>query len=488
MPAEDWAAALPRILAGLCPDHPDLPDLGYAIEDWRRAVAAAGIADALPAAVVAAALESRFADLPGAFVRGAVVLAGLRPLRALPFRVVMLLGMDDGAFPRQGRPSADDRLRREPRPGDPDPRHEDRQALLDTLITTRDRLWIAWTGMDPRTGEELPPAPVVGDLLAHAAQVTGLDDDQAATRLVRRHRLLAAQDDPGPAWPAADLPAVAAALVRRPRTVDRCGPCADAPRPLRLDLDTIVRGWLRPDRVWLRRLGVRQVWLDAPPADDEGAPADRDDRRDLAALLVEGSATEADRAIAFGLLPPGPPGALALAALEADLGPLPVRARALREAATRTVLRLEHAGITVAVPVELLPDGPWTWAEDADTPARLRAAVLAILAQAAGHGPGRLITPKPKAAVIRVPAAADPAAALALLLRPWTDPGPVPWHPGAALAIAAGKDPEPVWPADAAARLVWPDPDRPWQHDGFGGLSDAWLPLLAAPADGWVGP
>ncbi|MFU8839898.1 MAG: exodeoxyribonuclease V subunit gamma [Nitriliruptoraceae bacterium] len=96
---------------------------------------------------------------------GAITVTGMVPLRNLPHRVVCLVGMDDGALPRAGSPLGFDLLEVPRRPGDPDPRLEDRQLLLDAILAAGDHLIITATGHDPRTNEERQPAVPISELL-----------------------------------------------------------------------------------------------------------------------------------------------------------------------------------------------------------------------------------------------------------------------------------------------------------------------------------
>ncbi len=99
------------------------------------------------------------------FLGGGITFCGLVPLRALPFRMVAALGMDDGAFPRQDRNRAFNAMRRRPRLGDRSARDDDRLLFLQFLMAARDWLYISYTGQDVRSGDPLEPSPVVGELL-----------------------------------------------------------------------------------------------------------------------------------------------------------------------------------------------------------------------------------------------------------------------------------------------------------------------------------
>ncbi|MDR3068186.1 MAG: exodeoxyribonuclease V subunit gamma, partial [Cellulomonas sp.] len=70
-------------------------------------------------------------DRRSGYRNGALTVCGFAPLRAVPHRVVVLLGLDGGAFPRRGAPDGDDVTARDPLVGEPDPRAVDRQLFLD---------------------------------------------------------------------------------------------------------------------------------------------------------------------------------------------------------------------------------------------------------------------------------------------------------------------------------------------------------------------
>ena len=99
------------------------------------------------------------------FRTGQITVCTLMPMRSVPHRLICLLGLDEGAFPRQARRDGDDLLLQDPRPGDRDPRAEDRQLLLDALMAAQDALVITYSGHDERTGAYRPPSVPVGELM-----------------------------------------------------------------------------------------------------------------------------------------------------------------------------------------------------------------------------------------------------------------------------------------------------------------------------------
>ncbi len=110
------------------------------------------------------------------FCTGHLTVCTLVPMRSIPHRVVCLLGLDDGTFPRHIERDGDDLTARHPRVGDRDVRSEDRQLLLDALLAAQDHLVVTFSGRDERSNLPRPPAVPVGELLDvvdHTVQVPG---------------------------------------------------------------------------------------------------------------------------------------------------------------------------------------------------------------------------------------------------------------------------------------------------------------------------
>ena len=148
-------------------------------DEWQVAEARRQLAEALDAAgdradVVRlglsdarALLAHRLRGRPtrANFRTGHLTMCTMVPMRSVPHRVVCLLGLDDGVFPRQTHVDGDDVLARSPRVGERDPRSEDRQLFLDAVLAAEERLVVLYTGADERTGAERPPAVPLGELL-----------------------------------------------------------------------------------------------------------------------------------------------------------------------------------------------------------------------------------------------------------------------------------------------------------------------------------
>ncbi len=122
---------------------------------------------ALTLAEIRAVLDHRLRGRPTTANHrtGDLTVCTLVPMRSVPHRVVCLLGMDDGAFPRRLSGDGDDLVDADPCVGDRDARTEDRQLLLDALLAAGDAFVVTYGGRDERTNERRPPAVPIGELL-----------------------------------------------------------------------------------------------------------------------------------------------------------------------------------------------------------------------------------------------------------------------------------------------------------------------------------
>jgi exodeoxyribonuclease V gamma subunit len=275
-------------------------------------------------ALLAARLEGR--PTRANFRTGHLTVCTLHPMRSVPHRVVCLLGLDDGAFPRRSPRNGDDLLLAAPRVGDRDPRAEDRQLLLDALMAAREHLIVTFSGNDERTNQQRPPAVPVGELLdavdATAVAPPGSDDPRARSLVLVRHPLqpfdpanfAAGRLTAGRPW-SYDPVALDGALAL---TGDRARPAPFLTEPLPLlDEETLALADLvafveRPVRAFLRqRLGVSAVSYDDEVDDRLPVELDGLELWGVGQRLLEGvmSGTAprdcALAEIARGTLPPG---------------------------------------------------------------------------------------------------------------------------------------------------------------------------------------
>ncbi len=334
MPLEGWAAAIAGAADGLtaAPGGAawERVELGRLLEG----VVAEGTTDgdvtgtelALPE--IRALLADRLRGRPtrASFRTGHLTICTLVPMRSVPHRVVCLMGLDDGAFPRHTARDGDDLLLRDPHVGDRDARTEDRQLLLDALLAATDHLVITYAARDERTNLRRPPAVPLGELL-DVVDRTARFPDVAVTRerVVVEH----------PLQPFDRRNFHEGALVRertwsfdrvaldgaRALSGDRTGPplFLDQPLPPRgesvVELDELVWFVQHPVRSFLRgRLGVWGGWAEDELNDALSVELNALEKWKVGNRLLEArlAGAEMERCIAAeiarGELPPEPVG------------------------------------------------------------------------------------------------------------------------------------------------------------------------------------
>ena len=97
---------------------------------------------------------------------GRITFCSMVPQRAIPFRFVAVLGLNEGEFPRQENSGGLDLMARHRRLGDRDQRLNDRYLFLETLMSARAWLHLSFIGEDEHTGKPRNPAQPLAELLA----------------------------------------------------------------------------------------------------------------------------------------------------------------------------------------------------------------------------------------------------------------------------------------------------------------------------------
>lgn len=143
-------------------------------------------------ALVSSSLEQEQKGL--GFMTGGVTFCAMLPMRSIPFKVIAMIGMNDGAFPRQNSAQGFDQIAQSPpKRGDRSLRDEDRYLFLETLLSARSCLYISYIGQSIRDNSEMPPSVLVSELL-DAIRRGFVPDGGGCTvehQLVTRHRLQA---------------------------------------------------------------------------------------------------------------------------------------------------------------------------------------------------------------------------------------------------------------------------------------------------------
>ncbi|GGP20335.1 exodeoxyribonuclease V subunit gamma [Silvimonas iriomotensis] len=174
----EWSEAGRALLAAFFESANDserltLIAVDTALQRWLHACELAGYTDPVALPVLREAWLGQVDEptLDKRFLAGGVTFCTLLPMRAIPFQVVCLLGMNDGDYPRQNQ-RADFDLLATPgqyRPGDRSRRDDDRYLMLEALLAARRQLYISWAGHSPRDNSEQPASVLVSQLRDYLA-------------------------------------------------------------------------------------------------------------------------------------------------------------------------------------------------------------------------------------------------------------------------------------------------------------------------------
>ncbi len=166
----EWARALRRLVRELVAETRENgwqhQRLSVALAELEEEARQADLTTEFGPAAIRHLLRSRVADVrsPSGYLNGGITFCAMLPMRAVPFSVIAVLGLDDDVFPGDDGADSLDRMRLEPRPGDRSRRGDDRFLFLEALLSARERLLLFYTGQSIKDNASLPPSAVLSEL------------------------------------------------------------------------------------------------------------------------------------------------------------------------------------------------------------------------------------------------------------------------------------------------------------------------------------
>ncbi|MFZ7217258.1 exodeoxyribonuclease V subunit gamma [Avibacterium avium] len=112
------------------------------------------------------------------FLAGKVNFCTLLPMRSIPFRVVCLLGMNEGEYPRQSTPNSFDLMQYHQQKGDRFKRDDDRNLFLEALVSAQDYFYLSYVGHSIIDDEPKEPSVLVNQLLDYVAENLPLPENE----------------------------------------------------------------------------------------------------------------------------------------------------------------------------------------------------------------------------------------------------------------------------------------------------------------------
>ena len=167
---EKWCEALKKISILLMDRNykngEDLVFLSQTIDELKENAQKAEFSDLVSFEVINSHIEHKLDQniSQGNFLAGNITFCNIMPMRSIPFKIVVLMGMDEKTFPRQAFTPGFNLIKKYPKPGDKSERDEDRYLFLETLLSARLKFIITYTGMSIQDNSKIPCAGVVSEL------------------------------------------------------------------------------------------------------------------------------------------------------------------------------------------------------------------------------------------------------------------------------------------------------------------------------------
>ncbi|EEQ1908083.1 exodeoxyribonuclease V subunit gamma [Escherichia coli] len=184
-PLEEWLPVCRDMLnAFFLPDAETEAAMTLIEQQWQAIIAeglGAQYGDAVPLSLLRDELAQRLDQerISQRFLAGPVNICTLMPMRSIPFKVVCLLGMNDGVYPRQLAPLGFDLMSQKPKCGDRSRRDDDRYLFLEALISAQQKLYISYIGRSIQDNSERFPSVLVQELIDYIGQSHYLPGDEA---------------------------------------------------------------------------------------------------------------------------------------------------------------------------------------------------------------------------------------------------------------------------------------------------------------------
>ncbi|OQY36104.1 MAG: hypothetical protein B6229_10705 [Spirochaetaceae bacterium 4572_7] len=182
---DTWEAGFKRFLLGMALNREDNPTIPYSINDSSGSELIGEFVhiilllddlnnlsnfknDRVPFPVFKSLLKEfivKSGNSRGRYLTQGVTFSSLKPLRAVPFKHIFVLGLNEDEFPgRESVPSYDLRSIYDQKI-DLSKRQNDKFAFLELILSAKDSLTLFYRGKNQVTGESLQPSVVINELL-----------------------------------------------------------------------------------------------------------------------------------------------------------------------------------------------------------------------------------------------------------------------------------------------------------------------------------
>jgi len=193
----EWLPICQQLLNAFFERSEDNEEILASIEQqWQKIIGygkAAQYPDSIPITLLRDDLIAYFDNerMSQRFLAGSINFCTLMPMRSIPFKVICLLGMNDGNYPRIVPPLGFDLMTHQAQRGDRNRRDDDRYLFLEALVSAQQQLYVSYIGNSIQSNSKCYPSVLVSELLDYLTQsyyILGDEDlnaDDSAKRVAQ---------------------------------------------------------------------------------------------------------------------------------------------------------------------------------------------------------------------------------------------------------------------------------------------------------------
>ncbi len=116
------------------------------------------------------------------FFKGGLTFCRLLPMRNIPFKIICIMGLNEGEFPRLDKQCGFDLSHKNPISGDRSMRKDDRYIFLETVMACREKLYLSFVGQSNASNEEIPPSILISEMIDYITNITEIKEENLITK------------------------------------------------------------------------------------------------------------------------------------------------------------------------------------------------------------------------------------------------------------------------------------------------------------------
>jgi len=181
-----WVEILTKVITDFFPDNNadvDTSGLRAKIGALYLESRIAGVEDALDFQTILLYLEEAFSIEKSSrvFLDGKVLFCSMIPMRSIPSKVIALIGLNDGDFPRKVNTIQFDLLKADKQFLDRSVRDNDLYLFLESLLSARKKLYVSYIGKNINDAKPQEPSLLIHELADYTSKRFNLDKKELIT-------------------------------------------------------------------------------------------------------------------------------------------------------------------------------------------------------------------------------------------------------------------------------------------------------------------